>query len=80
MASTSNADDTAGAPDLASRLTEMSDRTNLMVIDATLRALPGATPGIGKNAAESAAEVRALALRMLQATRDFRAAVCEPAE
>ncbi|MCW2238057.1 hypothetical protein [Azospirillum canadense] len=84
MASTTNADGTAGASDLIGRLTEMSDRTNLMVIDATLRALPDAVPGfgpaIGTSAAQSAAEVRALARRMLQATLDFQAVMCEPAE
>lgn len=91
MASTTNADGTTGGIDLAGRLTEMADRTNLMVIDATLRAaakadaLPAtgvATGSIGPNAgfADAAAEVRALARRMLQATQDFGATICEPAE
>lgn len=80
MASTTNADGTAGASDLIGRLTEMSDRTSLMVIDATLRALPDAGPALGTSAAQSAAEVRALARRMLQATMDFQAVICEPAE
>ncbi|MBP2292358.1 hypothetical protein [Azospirillum rugosum] len=80
MATTTNADGTADASDLIGRLTEMSDRTNLMVIDATLRALPDAGPGFGTSPAQSAAEVRALARRMLQATLDFQAVICEPAE
>ena len=92
MASTTNAD---GEPDIgsaATRLTQMGDRTSLMVIDATLRGLPGesAKSAAGLSAAgliapaaphmNAAEEVRELARRMLQATLDFRAAIHEPAE
>ena len=86
MASTTNADGTAGGIDLASRLTEMGNRTSLMVIDATLRAAPKSAPKADeaappeKSFAEAAAEVRALALRMRQATQDFQATICAPAE
>ncbi len=78
MASTSNADGTTGGIDLAGRLTQMSNRTNMMVIDATLRTAPGA--GTSQSFAEAAAEVRALARRMVQATRDLQATIHEPAE
>ena len=83
MASTTNADGTTGGTDLAGRLTQMSNRTNLMVIDAVLRAAP--KPGAQtleneQGFADAAAEVRALARRMLQATQDLQATICEPAE
>ncbi|WP_448204378.1 hypothetical protein [Azospirillum sp. sgz302134] len=80
MASTTNADGTSGGTDLAGHLTRICDRTNLMVLDATLNALPkdGALqPG---GFADAAAEVRALARRMLQTTQDFQATICEAAE
>lgn len=74
----------SGAPDLVGQLTRMSDRTSLMVVDATLRALPKVNPDsgavIGPGFADAAAEVRALARRMHQATRDFQATIREPAE
>ena len=79
MASTTNADGTTtGGIDLAGRLTQMSNRTSLMVIDAVLRAAP--QTGEEQGFADAAAEVRALARRMLQATQDFQATICEPAE
>ncbi len=84
MASTTNADGTTtGGPtadgiDLAGRLTQMSNRTNLMVIDAVLRAAP--QPAEEQGFADAAAEVRALARRMLQATQDLQATMGEPAE
>ncbi len=91
MASTTNADGNntdgnAGSGDAAMRLTQMCDRTSLMVIDGILRALPGdaaqapAQAMIGLTNAAAADEVRELARRMLQATRDLRAAIHEPAE
>lgn len=68
----------------AARLTQISDRTSLMAIDATLRLLPaegvdGASP-LGLSNAAAAQEVRELARRMLQATQDFQAAIREPAD
>ena len=78
MASTTNADGTTGGTDLASQLTRMGNRTNLMVIDAVLNAAPKA--GEEQGFADAAAEVRALARRMLQATQDFQATIHAPAE
>ncbi|RJF83230.1 hypothetical protein D3877_00555 [Azospirillum cavernae] len=81
MTSTTSADDKADAVDIATRLTQIGDRTSLMVIDSTLRLLPGdnATGPTGLSNAAAAQEVRELARRMLQATRDFQAAAREPA-
>lgn len=82
MASTTNADGNTGSGDVAMRLVQMCDRTSLMVIDATLRALPGddTRAAVTLTNAAAAEEVRELARRMLQATRDLRAAIHEPAE
>lgn len=90
MASTTNASGTTGSTDLVAQLTQMSNRTNLMVLDATLRALPkdglgngagiGAGDGGAQGFAAAAADVRALARRMLLATQDLQATICEPAE
>ena len=101
MASTTNADgttggDTGSGAELAGRLSEMGNRTSLMVIGAALRAasLAGSEAAgsaslgsaslapFGQEAgfAGAAAEMQALARRMLQATQDFQAVICEPAE
>ncbi|MBK4718616.1 hypothetical protein JJL56_07025 [Azospirillum sp. YIM DDC1] len=77
--------------ELAGRLSEMGSRTSLMVIDAALRTASlaeleasgsAALAPFGEDAgfAGAAAEMQALARRMLQATQDFQAAICEPAE
>lgn len=71
MADISNADGPSGGSDLVGRLGQMGNRTSLMVIDATVRALPKEELGL----ADAAAEVRTLARRMNQATRDFRASL-----
>lgn len=70
MTRTTSADGKGGT-DLVGRLSQMSNRTNLMVIDATLGALPKDEHGY----AEAAAEIRALSRRMMQAARDFQATV-----
>lgn len=81
MSSTTNADGTTGGTgDLVAQLSRMSNRTSLMVIDATLNALRPAGQEGGTGYADAAAEVRALAKRMVQATADFQATVCQPAE
>lgn len=96
MASTTNADGTthdgpASGAELAGRLSEMGSRTSLMVIDAALRtaSLAGseasacaALAPFGQEAgfAGAAAEMQALARRMVQATQDFQAVIREPAE
>ena len=79
MSSTTNADGksgggASGGGDVVGRLSQMSNRTNLMVIDATFRALPKGDTGYF----EAAAEVRALARRMRQAALDFQATIMEP--
>ncbi|TWA85091.1 hypothetical protein FBZ83_104363 [Azospirillum brasilense] len=77
--------------ELAGRLSEMGSRTSLMVIDAALRTASlaeletsgsAALAPFGTEAgfAGAAAEMQALARRMLQATQDFQAAICEPAD
>ncbi|MGQ9372003.1 methyl-accepting chemotaxis protein [Azospirillum sp. ST 5-10] len=72
MTTSTTADGSTGGSDLTGRLTQMTNRTNLMVIDATLNALPPAAPGEdGQGYAVAAAEVRALARRMLRAAGDF---------
>jgi hypothetical protein len=76
MASTTNADGTSNGSELAGQLSRMSNRTSLMVIDATLNALRQCE----SSPAEPMMEVRALARRMVQATEDFRATICQPAE
>lgn len=70
MANGSGADG-KGDIDIAARLSRMGNRTNLMVIDATLNALPSP----GDSHADAAAEIRALSRRLIQATRDFQATV-----
>jgi len=70
MASTTNADGKGGT-DIVGRLSQMSNRTSLMVIDATL----GALPKDGEDFAAAAAEIRALSRRMIQAAKDFQATV-----
>lgn len=60
-----------GGTDVVGRLSQMSNRTNLMVIDATF----GALPKNGQGYAEAAAEIRALSRRMMQAAQDFQATV-----
>ncbi|CBS87730.1 hypothetical protein [Azospirillum lipoferum] len=74
MPSTTNADDLPEAGDRSDRLAGLADRTSLMAIDATLRAL-----GAPLNA-NSAVSVADIARRMKQATSDFRAAMQEAAE
>lgn len=69
MADTTNADGTTGGMDVAGRLSQIGNRTTLMVIDATLRALPKDGHGF----ADAATEMRSLARRMTQAARDFDA-------
>ncbi|HYD30764.1 MAG TPA: hypothetical protein VEB64_07860 [Azospirillaceae bacterium] len=62
-----------GGAEVVGRLSQVSHRTSLMIIDATLRAVP-------KNDldfAQAHAEAKALAGRMLRATEDF-AAVLAP--
>lgn len=82
MSSTTNADGksggTSGGGDVVGRLSQMSNRTNLMVIDATFRALPKGNAGCDGGYLEAAAEVRALARRMRQAALDFQATIMEP--
>jgi len=70
MARTTSADGRGGT-DVVGRLSQMSNRTNLMVIDATLAALPKT----GQSYAEAAAEIRDLSRRMMQAAQDFQATV-----
>lgn len=74
MPSTTNADDLAETGNGTGRLAALADRTSLMAIDATLRAL--ANPPN----ANTAAGVADIARRMKQATNDFRAAMQEAAE
>jgi len=62
-----------GGDSLADRLSQMSDRTNLMILDATLQCLPQE----GKGYAAAAAEVRALSRRMLETARDYRDSIGE---
>ncbi|KAA0598023.1 hypothetical protein J2848_005564 [Azospirillum lipoferum] len=71
MPRTTNADD---LPETGDRLAGLADRTSLMAIDATLRAL-GSPAG-----AASTAGVADIARRMMQATKDFRAAMQDTAE
>jgi hypothetical protein len=59
--------------DLVDRLSQMSDRTNLMILEATLKSLPQNGAGY----AAAAAEVRSLARRMLDTARDYRASLDE---
>lgn len=68
MAITSSADGKGGT-DIVARLSRMGDRTNLMVLDATLNTLPKD----GEGYADAAAEIRALSRRMMQAAQDFQA-------
>lgn len=49
------------------RLSQMSARTSLMVIEATLRAVPKTDSGYD----QAHAEVRDIARRMVRATEDF---------
>ncbi|MCG5243042.1 hypothetical protein [Azospirillum doebereinerae] len=82
--STGDSTDTAvsKAADITDRLTQMADRSSLMALDATLRAAHdnGVKSLVGIGNFSAAAEVRAMARQMLQATRDFRAALHEAAE
>lgn len=71
MASHNNAGDTTRPDDFVDRLSQMSDRTNLMILDATLKSLPQDEHGY----ATAAAEVRILARRMLDTARDYKASV-----
>ncbi len=59
----------AGGSDIIGRVSRMSNRTNLMVIDATLHALPEN----GESYAKAADEIRALSGRMIQAVKEFQA-------
>ncbi len=70
MAITTSADGKGGS-DIVGRLSQLSNRTSLMVIDATL----GALPADGQGYADAAAEIRVLSRRMMQATQDFQATV-----
>ncbi|HYF88419.1 hypothetical protein [Azospirillum sp.] len=74
MPSTTNADDLPETGDRSDRLAGLADRTSLMAIDATLRAL-GAPLNVN-----SAAGVADIARRMKQATNDFHAAMQDAAE
>ncbi|HYH19885.1 MAG TPA: hypothetical protein VD995_14825 [Azospirillum sp.] len=83
MSRTTNADGksgggASGGGDVVGRLSQMSNRTNLMVIDATFRALPKGNADGETGYLEAAAEVRALARRMRQAALDFQATVMAP--
>lgn len=69
-----NADDRPESGDHSDRLAGLANRTSLMAIDATLRALGGPL------SATSAAGVADIARRMMQATNDFRAAMQDAAE
>ncbi|PWC82778.1 hypothetical protein TSH100_22675 [Azospirillum sp. TSH100] len=69
-----NADDLPDTGDRNDRLAELADRTSLMAIDTTLRALGSPVGAI------SAAGVADIARRMMQATNDFRAAMQDAAE
>ncbi|CAO3414005.1 hypothetical protein [Azospirillum doebereinerae] len=87
MASTTSTGDSADtavskAADAATRLTQVADRSSLMALDATLRAVhdDGIKSLVGIGNLGAAAEVRAMARQMLQATRDFRAALHEAVE
>lgn len=68
--------------DFAGRMAQIGSRTSLMAIDGVLRLAPadpmGPFPVTG--AADTVADVKALARRMLQATRDFHATVHQPVE
>ncbi|PWC54735.1 hypothetical protein [Azospirillum sp. TSO22-1] len=74
MSRTTSADGKGGS-DIVGRLSQMSNRTSLMVIDATLAALPKDLPKDGQGYADAAAEIRALSRRMMQAAQDFQATV-----
>jgi len=74
MPSTTNADDLPETGDRSDRLAGLADRTSLLAIDATLRALNGP---LNANSAVSVADI---ARRMKQATNDFRAAMQDAAE
>lgn len=68
--------------DFAGRIAQIGSRTSLMAIDGVLRVAPAdpLAPFPPAGAADTIAEVKALARRMLQATRDFQATVQQPAE
>ncbi|WP_029009445.1 hypothetical protein [Azospirillum halopraeferens] len=67
MTTSTSADGSSDGSDLTGRLTRITNRTNLMVIDATLSAVPQDAAGY----ATAAAEVQALARRMARAVNDF---------
>jgi hypothetical protein len=71
MPTTISTDGQDGVADAASRLCQVSNRSNVMIIDATLRAVAGPCPG----SLDAAAEVRALARRVQQTMMDFTAAL-----
>lgn len=71
MANTTTPDGPSSGADLAGRLSLMSDRTNLMVVEATLRALPAAGTGY----AQAAEEVLGLSRRIARTAADFKAAL-----
>jgi hypothetical protein len=75
MSSTTNADGSSDGSDLIAQLSRISNRTSLMVIDATLNALPQGDTGHAK----ALAEVLSLSRRMAQATQDLQATIREPA-
>lgn len=69
MAKHGNLGDTPAGGDEVARLSRTGDRTSLMIIDAVI----GAVPQEGESPLAAALEARALARRMLEATRDFHA-------
>jgi hypothetical protein len=79
MASDVGADGDAGNRDAGNRvdsvdrLSQISNRTSLMTIDAVLRALPRD----GQGYAAAAAELRTVARRVVHSTRDLAASVPE---
>jgi len=87
MASTTSTGDSTDAAvskaaNATDHLARMADRSSLMALDATLRAAhdDGIKSLVGIANLGAAAEVRAMARQMLQATRDFRAALHEAVE
>jgi hypothetical protein len=59
--------------DSVDRLSQISNRTSLMTIDAVLRALPRD----GQGYAAAAAELRTVARRLVHSTRDLAASLPE---
>ena len=75
MADRNDLGDTTGLEDAVCRLSRISDRTNLMIIDATLQSLPKSNAGY----AMAAEDVRLLSRRILQVAQDYRASLAPDA-